>query len=234
MRMAVSCLVCALAIGHSASRAQEPVRPEHAPVEAGTHVDRFLHAVDIPLVSYRAVRRLEAAARNGRMRATMTAITTLDPETGFRFEVLEENGSGVIRSKVLRAALEAERRTRNSGEAERGALTPINYSFGPAEIVEQGLVRIDIRPLRKDTLLIDGSILLTEGQADLVRLEGQLVKRPSFWTKSVRVVRQYARVGGVRVPVSLESTADVRLVGRSTFSMRYEYEAINATPTTRP
>jgi hypothetical protein len=231
MRMAVSCLVCALAVGHPVSRAQEPVRPDLGPVESGTHVDRFLHAVDSPLVSYRAVRRLEAATRNGRMRATMTAITTLHPETGFWFDVVEESGSGVIRGKVLRAALEAERRARNSGEAERGALTPLNYSFGPAQIVEEGLVRVDIRPLREDTLLIDGSILLTEDQADLVRLEGRLVKRPSFWTKSVRVVRQYARLGGVRVPVSLESTADVRLVGQSTFSMRYEYEAINATPT---
>jgi hypothetical protein len=78
-----------------------------------------------------------------------------------------------------------------------------------------------------DTLLIAGSILLTEDQADLVRVEGRLVKRPSFWTRRVHVVRQYARVDGVRVPVAMESTADVLLVGRSTFSMRYEYEAIN-------
>ena len=94
-------------------------------------------------------------------------------------------------------------------------------------------MRIDIRPRRNDTLLIDGSILLTEEQSDLVRIEGRLVKRPSFWTRRVHVVRQYARVGGVRVPVSMESTADVLIVGRSTFSMRYEYQTINASPAGR-
>jgi hypothetical protein len=38
---------------------------------------------------------------------------------------------------------------------------------------------VEIRPRRKDTMLIEGSILLTE-TADLVRIEGLLVKRPSF------------------------------------------------------
>jgi hypothetical protein len=103
----------------------------------------------------------------------------------------------------------------------------VNYVFGPAAVVEPGLVRVEIQPRRDDTLLIDGSILLTEEQADLVRIEGRLVKRPSFWTRRVDVVRRYARVHGVRVPVSMESTADVLLVGRSTFSMRYDYESIN-------
>jgi len=58
-------------------------------------------------------------------------------------------------------------------------------------------------------------------------VEGLLVKRPSFWTRRVEVVRRYARVGGVRLPVSMESTAQVLVVGTSTFSMTYEYESIN-------
>lgn len=220
MRIAVSCLACALVGGQFTPAVSD-------------HVDRFLQATDTPLVSYRAVRQLEAAARNGQMRATLTAITSLDPQTGFQFEVVNESGSSVIRNKVLRAALEAEQRTRNSKDAERGALTRVNYDFGPSAVTEQGLVRIDIRPRRTDTLLIDGSILLTEEQSDLVRIEGRLVKRPSFWTRRVHVVRQYARMGGVRVPVSMESTADVLIVGRSTFSMRYEYQTINASPAGR-
>jgi hypothetical protein len=231
MRMAMSCLLCALALAGFNSRAQEPVADAQTRSDSLTHVERFLNATDTPLVSYRAVRHLEAAARNGSMRATLTAITSLDPEAGFQFEVVEESGSGVIRNKVLRAALEAERRARNSTDRERGALSRMNYVFGPAAVIEPGLVRVEIQPRRDDTLLIDGSILLTEEQADLVRIEGRLVKRPSFWTRRVEVVRHYARVDGVRVPVSMESTAEVLLVGRSTFSMRYEYEAIN---TVRP
>jgi hypothetical protein len=43
----------------------------------------------------------------------------------------------------------------------------------------------------------------------------------------VRVVREYDRVGGVHVPVSMTSTADVLIVGASTFSMTYRYAEIN-------
>jgi hypothetical protein len=218
MRMA-ALLVCGCAVGAAAAGIQER-----------DPVDRFLDAADGPLVSYRAVRHLEAAARGGRMKASLTAITSLDAANGFQFEIVEEAGSGVIRSKVLRAALEAERRARNSGEVSRSALTRLNYEFGPSTVSEPGLVRVGIRPLRVEPMMVEGTIFLTEDRADLIRIEGRLVKRPSFWTRRVDVVRRYARLAGVRVPVSMESTADVLIAGRSTFSMRYEYETINAEP----
>jgi hypothetical protein len=68
---------------------------------------------------------------------------------------------------------------------------------------------------------------VTAADADLVRVEGVLIKRPSFWTRKVEVVRRYARLRGVRVPVAMQSTAHVLIVGTSTFSMTYEYQAIN-------
>jgi hypothetical protein len=222
VRPAASCLALMLTGGALASGAQEG--------QPATHVDRFLEAPDTPLVSYRAIRRLEAATRNGRMKASLTAMTSLDPDHGFQFEILEESGSGLIRSKVLRGALEAEQRARSSGDIARSALSRLNYVFSEPEVTEPGFVRVGIRPRRSDTMLVVGSILLTDDQADLVSVEGRLIKRPSFWTRRVDVVRRYARLAGVRVPVSMESTADVLLTGRSTFSMRYEYQAINDVP----
>lgn len=164
------------------------------------------------------------------MHARLTAWTSLDPVNGFQYSILEESGSGLIRNKVLRAALEAERSLKRADEAARGALTADNYSFGRGEALENGLIRIDIKPRRRDTMLVTGSILLTEADADLARVEGVLVKRPSFWTREVQVVRRYSRVAGVRVPVSMASTARVLIAGRSTFSMTYEYETINGVP----
>lgn len=70
-------------------------------------------------------------------------------------------------------------------------------------------------------------MFLTPVEGDLVRVEGTLASRPSFWTRRVEVVRRYGRVGGVRVPVALESIADVRIVGRSTFRMTYHYLSVN-------
>jgi hypothetical protein len=226
MRRAVPYLVCVLASSVGASGLQKPESALPGAEYQAPHVDRFLAATDRPLVSYRAVRRLEAQARNGRMKATLTAMTSIDSDGRFQFSVLDETGSKMVCSRVLRAALEAERGARNSGDFSRGALTRLNYDFGPTEVDEDGLVRVSIHPRRTDDMLVEGSILLTD-QADLVRIEGRLVKRPSFWTRRVEVIRRYTRLAGVRVPISMESTAEVRLAGRSTFAMQYEYEVIN-------
>ena len=182
------------------------------------------------LVSYRAVRRLSVVARGGKMTATLTARTTLDPVNGFQFEVLEEDGSGMLRSRVLHGALEAEREAKRREKGAHGALTAANYTFGSGEPTPDGLLRVTIHPVRKDSLLVEGSILLTNEAADLVRMEGLLVKRPSFWTRKVNIIRDYARIGGVRVPVAMGSTADILFAGQSTFSMSYEYESINNVP----
>jgi hypothetical protein len=87
--------------------------------------------------------------------------------------------------------------------------------------------RVGIRPKRRAPMLVEGSIFLTESDADLVRVEGSLVKRPSFWTRRVDVVRRYARIAGVRIPISMTARADVLLVGQSSFSMDYQYLEIN-------
>jgi hypothetical protein len=76
-------------------------------------------------------------------------------------------------------------------------------------------------------MLVHGTALVTADSGDLRLVEGRLAKSPSFWTRSVRISRRYERIAGVRVPVSMRSTADVRIVGDSTFSMTYDYETIN-------
>ena len=193
-------------------------------------IGRFLSNTGPELTSYRALRTLEAEARGGHTHARLTAWTTLDPVQGFQYSIVEETGSGIVRQKVLHAALEAERSIRASGELNRGALTPRNYEFKVRREAEDGLIRVDIHPKRPDTMLIEGSILLTEEDCDLARVEGFLIKRPSFWTREVHVVRKYERIGGIRVPVSMHSTARVLIAGRSTFSMVYEYASINGAP----
>jgi len=80
---------------------------------------------------------------------------------------------------------------------------------------------------RHDITLIDGAVYITDTDADLVRVEGRLAKNPSFWTRRVDVVKQYARVGGLRVPIRIESTAQIRFAGTSTMTMTYDYEMIN-------
>ncbi len=215
---------CALAIGVSLSAVDTEPRQD-----AETDlIDQFVNTPVEPLMSYGAWRTLEASTRS--MHARLTAWTSLDAEGRFSFQVVEEEGSSIIRNRVLRAALDAERTIAANGEAARGALTDDNFTFGPVVAEGDGVVRIGITPKRSDRLLLRGALHVTDDTADLLRVEGRMVKRPSFWTRRVDVTRTYGRLAGVRVPLQLDSVASVLVAGTSRFSMRYEYESVNGRP----
>jgi hypothetical protein len=214
-----------LALSFAAIAATALAAPQDPPERAAI-LERFLAAGDTRLESYTATRRLTAVARGGKMEAFLTARAVLDPVHDFQYEVLDEGGSGFLRARVLRPVLEAERLARRRDQGAHGAITRANYVFTIGDVTAEGL-RIGIRPKRKDELLMNGSIFLSPEDADLLGMEGLLVKRPSFWTRKVHIVRRYGRIDGVRVPLATESTAEVLFFGQSRFAMSYEYETIN-------
>ena len=199
-------------------------------VESPGLIDRFLAPDHTPLVSYRAFRRLTASTRGGRMQAAVEAWTTLDAKQGLSYQITSEEGSETIRHHVLIAALNAEQKAVRGADAERMALTRENYDFLGVSDDSGSVLRVGIRPRRKQAMLINGSVFLEGDTADLVRVEGEPAERPSFWTRHVRIVREYARLSGVRVPIAMHSTADVLIVGASDFSMTYRYTQINGSP----
>jgi hypothetical protein len=189
---------------------------------------RFFSPDAQPLVSYRALRHLAASTRGGRMKASMDAWTQLDPARGFTYQITAEEGSAIIRTKVLLAALQAEQKALAGGDTKTAALTTANYDFlAMSDEDAQHLVKVDVRPRRKHMMLIDGSLFLNGESAELVRVEGELSQRPSFWTRKVHIVREYDTIAGVHVPTAMRSTADVLIVGASTFAMTYRYVEIN-------
>lgn len=193
----------------------------------GALVERFLARVDEPLTQYRAVRRLTGRNERFRKEGQLEAVTTLDPRNGFRYEVLTASGSPYVRTRVLEPILRGEAKASAEGGATRAALTLANYAFVPMDVNVEPYARVLIHPKRKETFLVDGSIVVMAADGDLVRIEGRLAKNPSFWTSRVEIAREYARVGGVRVPVRVESQAWVKIAGPSNFVMTYEYDEIN-------
>jgi hypothetical protein len=192
-------------------------------------VQRFLTRDETRVTSFRAIRHLEARNDRYKKHGWMDVVTTLDPEHGFRFEVIAEGGSGYVRDKVLRQTLLREVQASKTGESARAALNEVNYEFAAAESLD-GLVRVGLVPRRRDLFLVRGAVFLTPEDGDLVRIEGELSKTPSFWTRRVQIVRRYGRIAGVRVPLAIDSTAQIVMAGKSTFSMTYEYTELNGEP----
>ena len=182
-----------------------------------------------PLSQYRALRRMHAWSERFNQEAWMDAWTSL--ENGrFKYTVVSERGSDTIRKKVLHAMLDREQDLVNSGECARADLTEQNYDFDDPAVGADGATVVPIKARRKDVLLVDGRMVLDPASGDLLRVEGRLAKNPSFWTSLVNIVRRYARVAGVRVPVSTDTTAKIKFAGTSQLEVRYEYESVNGRP----
>lgn len=181
-----------------------------------------------PLQSYVAIRRLESTNERHDKQAWLVARTELRPDGTFVYDVLDEGGSELIRTRVLHAALEREAEVHRSGRARRGGLTAENYEFAAPQS-SGDVLQVALTPRRKEEMLVKGT-MTTSSEGELLRVEGELVKRPSFWTRSVHLVRRYGRIDGAHVPVRLDTRAQVLMVGPSTLSMTYEYIEINGRP----
>jgi hypothetical protein len=219
-RSLLGILLGALLVAHPNAADPRPPISQSPPVLA-----RFL-ALDDPSPSeFRALRHLDANNDKFDMHAWMDVWTEISP-SGFTYRIVAEEGSEWIRSRVFRETLEAERRLWASDAPSKASFTPANYTFEDRGETD-GLASLMVKPRRKDMLLIDGAIFLRPVDGELLRMEGDLAKPPSFWTRRVRVARDFQRFAGVRLPVLLEAVANIRFAGVSTFRAVYEYETVN-------
>jgi hypothetical protein len=195
----------------------------------GTAPDTAIAAEDQTLTHYRAYRRMHARNEKFNQEGWLEAWTELD-ERGFRYEIVVERGSDYVRNKVLKELLKREQQLIAQGGAARAEFTNANYVFEDADRHGPGVRYVLLKPRRKDVLLVDGRMVLNQDGSELLRVEGRLAKNPSFWTTMVNIIRDFARLDGVRVPIATETIAKIRFAGVSRMQVHYEYETINGRP----
>jgi hypothetical protein len=180
---------------------------------------------------YRAFRRLDAGIPGSSKHGWLEAWTEYRPGRGMTFEVVREGGHEYVRTKVLRNLLTNEQELIARGQPLRAALVATNYQFEDGGISDEGLQRVTLKAARKSDGIVNGTLFLAPDDAYVARIEGRLVKSPSFWARDVDVVWKYARLGGHVLPVEMTSNARIRMFGRSTFKMLYDYVSIAGHPT---
>ena len=177
-------------------------------------LQRFLARAEEPPVEYRALRRLEAQNPKFKQSAWMLAWTEYDHVNGFRYQIVDEGGSGYIRNRrcCARRSKASRKSGRTTSRRSRRSTTTTTCST-TARRRPTGSPSVGVKPKRKDVLLVEGAIFVQPSDGELSRIEGKLSKTPSFWTRRVDVVRRYERKAGVRVPVAIESVAQVLIAG---------------------
>jgi hypothetical protein len=183
--------------------------------------------------SYRAYRKMQAGLVDSDKRATMEVWTSYSPEHGFAYEIVQENGSDYVRRKILKDVLESEKELIAKGNPLHAPIVARNYGFEDGGLTDDGLQKITLKAARKSDGIINGNVFLHPEDGYVVRMQGRLVKSPSFWLRDVDVTWKFARIGGHVMPTEVASTGRVRIFGRSDFRMVYEYVSVDGQPTTR-
>ena len=97
-------------------------------------------------------------------------------------------------------------------------------------MTDAGLQHVVLKPAKKSDGIVNGSLFLEPDSGAVTQHRGRLVKSPSFWVRDVDVRWKFAHVGGHLVPVEMTSTGRVRMFGRSSFRMIYDYVSIDGRP----
>jgi hypothetical protein len=180
---------------------------------------------------YKAFRRLEGGVKDSDKRGWLEAWTEYQPGRGLSVEVVREGGSEYVRNKVLRGMLSSEQELIAQGKRVRTSLDSKNYVFEEGGMTDAGLHRILMVPVKKSDGLVNGSVFVEPETGLIARLQGRLVKSPSFWVRDVDVAWKFAHIRGHVVPIEMTSTGRVRMFGRSEFRMVYNYVSIDGRST---
>jgi hypothetical protein len=157
-------------------------------------------------------------------RAEVTVRVKCDPAGAKNFEVLQESGSGFVRSRIIRRMVDAERQASAKGDHEQTRILPDNYQFSlvGTEVVEgRPAYVLQIDPKSKNQFLVRGRVWVDAEDFAIMRVEGSPAKNPSFWIHSVKVVQRYERFGKFWLPVNNASRADARVFGPTDVDIEY-------------
>jgi len=149
---------------------------------------------------------------DGETRAQIVAALRFTAPDVKAFAVTANRGSDFLRGRVIDRMMAAEIETTQLRRNASVAISPANYEF--ASLREDGdAFVIEALPRRKDELLFKGRIWITREGFHLARIEGEPARNPSFWTRRIHFVSEYAPVNGVWLLVRTVATVTVRWFG---------------------
>lgn len=163
----------------------------------------------------------EFRADNKQPTAKITAQITYNPHDRNTFKIVQASGNA-WGEKVVRSLLEQEAEPAKAGHGKE--ISRANYDFvflrqekfGPNPVYVLHIV-----PKRKEKNLVLGQIWVDATTFRIRRIEGVPAKSPSIWIKDVYITLQFGEVNEMWIPVSLDSIATVRLLGRYTLAAHY-------------
>jgi hypothetical protein len=220
-------LVTALAGGPKTMSAQAP--PQIGDVQPTVIAEQVLQCMEDRIAGQQAA--LESAhqlrqyhAENRRLHKQATMLVQFDYTAPDKksFQVLGRSGSASVQKRVFDAMLEAESETGPAAARRTAEINRQNYSFRFLEIDRSNHAFLfEAAPRTDSRYLFRGKVWIDGDDCAVRRIEGEPAQRPSFWVRKTHFVHQYGKFGRFWFPLSNHTDVELRLLGRSEFSIEY-------------
>lgn len=143
-----------------------------------------------------------------------------------KFTIESESGSGVVRERVFKKLIEAERESMHGESLQRSAITPENYTFQMSNYEKNDndkdeLYVLDVQPRTNNKFLFRGRIWVNANDFAITQVEGEPAVNPSWWTLKTNFKRRYQKIGDFWLPETNESETKVRALGTAILSIEY-------------
>ncbi len=177
------------------------------------------HRRDERLGGWQVVRRYQLNNELTKKGSKMEVEVRYQAPSEITFTTRSQEGSAFLIKQVFSKMLDGEKESVQPENRQRSALTAENYDFrlaGQETLKGRPAYKLEVNPKREDTFLIRGHIWVDAEDYAVVRAEGRVVKRPSFWTRTVDVTRTFKKVGPFWLPDRTESVNEILLFGTTT------------------
>ena len=156
--------------------------------------------------------------------AKMIVDAKFTPPKTKQLNVMSEEGSELLRNRVLHKLLDAELEANDRENRASTALTEANYSFtllGRENKDNHDCFVLQVQPRTKSKFLYDGKIWIDTQDFAVVHILAQPAKNPSFWIKHVEIEHRYQKIGDLWLPAKNTTASETRLGGHAALSIDY-------------
>ncbi len=148
------------------------------------------------------------------------------------FTALHYTGDGFVKNNVITRLLQSEVDHVKQDDPALTAVSNANYKFsyrGSGVLNGRSVHVFNVKPRKKRAGLFKGKIFVDAYTGSLVRVEGSVVKSPSFFVKKIEFVQDYTDVGNFTFPTHIHSDAIARVIGRTVVDIYHrDYQPVTA------
>jgi hypothetical protein len=181
-------------------------------------MDEHDRSMSLSTVHYTCLRRYAVENHRFHKKAEFSVRMTYSSPGHKVFEVLSEQGTSVLRQRVLRPMLDAEEEAGQDDVRQHTRLTALNYDFKLLGVqIQQGrqAYLLQVTPKTHNKFLIRGRVWVDAQNFGIIRVEASPAQNPSVFIHNTRVIQQSSRFGDLWLPLFNHSNTDSFLFGHT-------------------